>query len=457
MTKKKQAPNKILWIFAIGQLGWSILSAIMSNWLVYFYQPSEENIEAGQTLFITQSPIFLGLTVIGLIAAFGRIFDAVTDPLVAGFSDRCKSRLGRRIPFMRYAAIPFSLVTILVFISPVQSKTAVNGVSLFVTSMLFYLCMTLYCTPYNALIPELGKTQNARINLSTYISVTFFFGTALAYLVPNIAGFFEDSLGHVNSFRLTVAILSAIACLCMLFPAFLIDEKEYADTTPSQTPAFKSLVKTFRNSSFRTFVASDIMYWIALTMFQTGLPFYITVLMKLDDGMSFVFFALMTVLSLILYPFVNILAKKLGKKKLVMFAFVFFSFVFLITAFCGTLGIVGIVWGAAISALASIPMAILGILPQAIVADIAESDSIETKENREGMFYAARTFAFKLGQSIAMLVFTSVAKIGKEGYGYRLSAIIAALLCLGGGIIFLFYNEKKVFSVIEKNKSIDKK
>ena len=243
----------------------------------------------------------------------------------------------------------------------------------------------------------------------------------------------------------------------MLFPAFLIDEKEYADTTPSQTPAFKSLVKTFRNSSFLTFVASDIMYWIALTMFQTGLPFYITVLMKLDDGMSFVFFALMTVLSLILYPFVNILAKKLGKKKLVMFAFVFFSFVFLITAFCGTLGIGGIVWGAAISALASIPMAILGILPQAIVADIAESDSIETKENREGMFYAARTFAFKLGQSIAMLVFTSVAKIGKEGYGYRLSAIIAALLCLGGGIIFLFYNEKKVFSVIEKNKSIDKK
>lgn len=450
MTEKKQAPNKILWIFAVGQLGWSILSAVMSNWLVYFYQPSEENIAAGQNLFITQSPVFLGLTVIGLIAAFGRVFDAVTDPLVAGFSDRCKSRLGRRIPFMRYAAIPFALVTVLVFISPVQSKTALNGVSLFVTSMLFYLCMTLYCTPYNALIPELGKTQNARINLSTYISVTFFFGTALAYLVPNIAGFFEGSLGHVNSFRLTVAILSALACVCMLVPAFLIDEKEYADTSPSKTPAFRSLVKTFRNPSFRTFVASDIMYWVSLTMFQTGLPFFITVLMKLDDGMSFVFFALMTVLSLVFYPFVNILAKKLGKKALVMFAFVFFSFVFLITAFCGTLGIGGMVWGAIVSVLASVPMAILGILPQAVVADIAESDAIVTKENREGMFYAARTFAFKLGQSIAMLIFTSVAKVGEGGFGYRLSAIIAAVLCLGGGIIFLFYNEKKVFSVIGK-------
>ena len=47
---------------------------------------------------------------------------------------------------------------------------------------------------------------------------------------------------------------------------------------------------------------------------------------------------------------------------------------------------------------------IFGILPQAVVADIAEYDALETNENRSGMFYAARTFAFKLGQSIAMLL-----------------------------------------------------
>ena len=64
----------------------------------------------------------------------------------------------------------------------------------------------------------------------------------------------------------------------------------------------------------------------------------------------------------------------------------------------------------------------LGILPQAVVADIAEADRIKTGENREGMFYAARTFAFKLGQSVAMLIFTSLAKVGSDGLGYRLSA-----------------------------------
>ena len=67
-------------------------------------------------------------------------------------------------------------------------------------------------------------------------------------------------------------------------------------------------------------------------------------------------------------------------------------------------------------------MAIFGILPQAVVADIAQSDSIRTGSNREGMFYAARTFAFKLGQSLSMLIFTAVSTIGAgDGTGYRVA------------------------------------
>lgn len=451
METKKTATNKVLWIFAIGQLGWSLLSGIISNWLVYFYQPSDELIADGHTVFITQGAVFIGITIIGLITAVGRIFDAITDPLIASKSDSSKNRNGRRIPFMRNIAIPFGLITTLVFWSPVNGTSTINGFVLFAFVMLFYLCMTIYCTPYNALIPELGRTQKSRINLSTFISVTYFFGTGIAYLAANFAGIFKSSLGYTNAFRLTVAILALVAVICMLIPTIFINEKDYADTTPSDTSTFDSLSKTFKNKEFRTFVMSDVIYWIALTMFQTGLPFYITVLMKLPDSMSFVLFALMTFLSLCFYAPVNILAKKLGKKKLVSFAFIFFSFAFLITSFTGKFGISGIVWGVIVAILASLPMAILGILPQAIVADIAEADAVTTNENREGMFYASRTFAFKLGQSAAMLTFTSIAKIGGNGWGYRLSAIIAAVLCLIGGLIFLKYHENNVFKIIKKD------
>lgn len=456
MPEKKIATNRILWIFAIGQLGWSILSGIIANWMVFFFQPSQNELENGQLVFIPQGTV-IGLTAIGLITAFGRIFDAVTDPLIAGKSDSLVHKLGRRIPFLRYAAVPFGAVTVLMFCSPVQGESMVNTVCLFLCAMLFYFCMTCYCTPYNALIPELGRTQDARINLSTFISVTYFFGTAVAYLVPNIAGVFMESMGYANSYRLTIGILAAIAVICMLVPAFLIDENAYADTTPSKVSAFSSLMQTFKNKDFRTFVCSDILYWIGLTLFQTGLSFYITVLMGLDAGMSFPLFAVMTVMSLLCYPVVNILSKKMGKKKLIAFAFLFFSFTFLVTAGAGLIGIPAMVYGVMIAVLAAIPMAILGILPQAVVADISEADKIATGESRQGMFYAARTFAFKLGQSAAMLLFTSIALIGNEipkgesgyGLGYRLTALIAAGLCLLGGIVFLRYDEKKIISVIE--------
>lgn len=62
--------------------------------------------------------------------------------------------------------------------------STVNNVILFILVLAFYFCMTCYCTPFNALIPELGRTQELRVNVSATISITFFFGTAFAYLVP---------------------------------------------------------------------------------------------------------------------------------------------------------------------------------------------------------------------------------------------------------------------------------
>ena len=107
--------------------------------------------------------------------------------------------------------------------------------------------------------------------------------------------------------------------------------------------------------------------------------------------------------------------------------------------------------GYILCAVAAPAMAIFGILPQAVVADIAEYDALETHENRSGMFYAARTFAFKMGQSIAMLLVTAFATIGQEtGLGYRITAIAAAAVCVLGGVLFMLYNEKKVYARIMK-------
>ena len=439
-SEARLADKRVIRLFAIGQLGWAILSGIVSNWLVYFYMPSETMLSRGMAVFITQGAVFAGLTVIGIITGCGRLLDGFIDPFIASRSDRLKNPLGRRIPFMRKAAIPFGVMTVLVFVLPGTGSQTLNNALLFCCLMLFYITLSLYCTPFNALIPELGRTQELRIDLSTHISVTYFLGTAAAYLVTTVAAYLEPAMGIAGAFRVTVAVLAAVAVACMLVPAFGIDETLYAEAEPSSTPMFQSVAKTFKNRDFQVFELSDVLYWVAITMFQTGMTYYITELMGLDDSLSFVFFAAMTLISLAFYPLVNHLAKKRGKKSLVSFGFLFFCVAFFVTSVCGQFGIPGMVWG--------VLVAILGILPQAVLADIAEADSVKTGENRSGMFYAARSFTMTFGQTLAMILFTSISILGTNGFGYRMTAVVATTFCLLGGLIFLRYREKDVLATI---------
>ena len=449
---KKLSTAKI-WCFAVGQFGWSMLSGIISNWLVYFYQPDEAAMSQVQTVFIPHGLVILGIvTVIGAITAFGRVFDAFTDPMIASLSDRCTSKNGRRMPFLKFAALPLALSTVFVFWSPVSKVSWINAAFLFIMVMLYYLSITTYCTPYNALIPELGHTQQERLNISTVISFTFIAGTAVAYLAPSIWALFVPAFGRINAIRITFTIIAVIAFICMLIPVLTIKEKDYVNTVPTKDSAFRSLKSTFKNAEFRKFVGSDIFYWIAITMFQTGLPFFVTSLLKLSENMTTIYFIGMTALSLIFYVPINKLTPKIGKKRLILFAFVMFCAAYFYSGFLGNIpGLSPVIQGLILTIVAALPMAIFGILPQAVVADVAQSDAIDTGNNREGMFYAARTFAFKLGQSLAMLLFTAVSTIGSgTGMGYRIAAFLAAALCFIGGFIFIFYNERKILDKIQE-------
>ena len=312
----KQLTRGKIWCFALGQFGWSLLAALLSNFVTAYYVPDEATQAAGQPLFIPQGAIFLGITVLGLITGLGRVFDAVTDPLVGSLSDRCRSKDGRRIPFMRAAAIPFGLATILTFWSPVNSVSWLNAAFLFVMMMLFYLFMTMYCTPFNALIPELGTEQKTRMSISTTISFTYIAGMAIAYTAPTLWGIFQDTFGlsRVDAIRTVFTILGVIGTGCLFIPVFTIREKDYVTAQPSQSTALKSLKATFRNKDFRLFVASDIIYFLGITTFQTAMLYYVTTLLKLDEGMSTLFFVAMTALSVLFYPLVMKLTPKYGKK-----------------------------------------------------------------------------------------------------------------------------------------------
>lgn len=453
---KEKLPLSKQIAYSLGQFGWSLLSGIIGSYLIFYYIPTKES---GISIFIPQV-VFIGfITIIGAITMLGRLFDAITDPWIATLSDRSKSKKGRRISFMRNASIPFALTTVLVFWSPVNGESIVNAAFLTVMLLLFYLFLTMYVTPFFALLSELGHTPEERLNLSTYISVTWFLGAAVGSQAPLLWNVFQGmGFNTVDSMRIALSILSAIGLIFLLIPVFAIDEKRYCESVPSELKMWESMKATFRNREFSMFVISDLVYWVAITIFQSSLLYYITILLKLPDTMFGLLFMGLGVGSFLFYIPINIIAKKIGKKKLLVIAFLMFLVVYIYGALLGKFPFASDIQAYVLVLIAAIPMAIFGILPNVVVADIAEYDARKTGIRREGMFFGTRTFMSKIGQMFSMLILSglllSKGNVSDE-MSIRMTAVFAAVFCVAGLFFLLLYNEKKILDGISDEVIVD--
>lgn len=277
-------PRKIKVIYSLGQLGWSILAGIIGTWLIYFYLPPEGS---RIKVAIPQGGVFMGVTIIGIIMGFATLINAMTDLWVANLSDSSRHRLGRRTPFMRRSALPSAILLIAIFIVPFQNEVhTINSLWLLLIVPIYIVAFTCYVIPYTALLSELGRTTEDRIDLSTYISVTWFLGLIIATFASNMWETVMAIFGisKTASIQWTFASLAAIAFILMLIPAYSIDEKKYGSTNASSLD-IKAFVKAvLNNRDFRFFLMSELGYWFTNGFFQSSLVYYITVLAKQKEN-----------------------------------------------------------------------------------------------------------------------------------------------------------------------------
>ena len=349
---------------------------------------------------------------------------------------------------MKKAAIPFALFTVLVFISPVKGISIVNELWILFTLVMYYVFFTMYVTPYFTLISELGNSPEEKLDLATYISFTWFIGYAIASVASILWNILEPSLGLRLAMQVSVGILALIALVFMMIPVIKIDERKYVRSSEHSGEGFMEALKNvFKNRDYRYFAISDLAYWIAVTIFQTGTVYYITILVGLEDSFVGTVTIGVGLFSFLLYAPINKFAKKIGKKKLMIIGFLVMSVSYSFVIFLGKYPIPEMVEIVIVIALFGIPMAIFGILPNAIIADVAEYDLEVSGKPREAMFFGVRTFMSKIGQTIAMLVFTSFLFLGKDAgddLGIRLTALFAASLLVVSLVIFTRYNEKRI-------------
>lgn len=431
--------------YASGMLGWSILTNNISVMLIYFYVPPSHS---GMEVLIPQVAIFGIFTWLSLIAASGRLLDAVTDPLIAYWSDRFKHPMGRRIPFMVISVLPAAIFCTLIFFPYPRAESSDNIWWLALTQVGFYLFMTAYIVPYNALLPELAPTSKGKIRVSTLLSLFFVIGIIIASQTPVLAKYVIGNffnLGRHESLQWAIAMQVVLGTIFLLIPILTISERQLLHSKPTTIPFGLSIRQVLSNRNFLILILADFSYFVSLTIVSSSLLYVLTVLLGLSERLGGVVMGLLVIVSLLFYPTVGSLVRKVGKRYLMAISLIMQGLLLFSVYFFGRLPISPKTQIYGFAVLAAIPAAYLGILPYAIISELAEKDAMRTGQQKEGMYFAVRNFSTKLGQTLGIMIFAILTLFGKDpgnDLGIRLSAVFGAILCVVAGLVFLRFREE---------------
>ncbi|HHU84327.1 MAG TPA: MFS transporter [Clostridiales bacterium] len=463
MTQK--LPKSKIYRYCLADVAKGLFNGMIGNYLLYFFQPT---IKSGLPQLLPDNKLFGYITIMALLTGIGKVVDAVSDPIVASMSDKCTHKDGRRMPFLKYSAVPYCLTVLLIFYAPFSEGSVANAVWVGFFLIAYYLAYTFFFIPRNALIPEIIPDTKDRVGYYS-ISTAFFMGSSSFMYAATL---FVDLIKKTGvsalwSWRIVFTVFAVIGLVCVILSSTAFKEKDYVkeNTKPSQS-IIRSFGTVLRNKDFVIFSLGDLFSYVSMAFFQTAMLYYITMLLNIPEQQAFLVMLSAIVLALCLFPLIVKFSRKYNKRILLVAASIVFTVVFAfiyvgdkIAALApGKELLVGILLGLVVS----FPFAAINILPQACASDIIQKDSIENGINREGIFSAVKTFIEKIAYAIAMMVVSSVLAIGApEGHsvslqGVKLTGVYAGLFSLLSLIFFIIYKDKKVTQYIEEHNK-DKK
>lgn len=420
--------NKVL--YSLGNVGSSIVDRVMATWVMYYYLPSGS--ATGLVKLVPE-------TTFGLIFFIGRALDTIIDPGVAFYSDRCGSRRGRRMPFLLYGGLPLALSMALLFFPPVRGVSVYNSLYLGVILTTFFFFFSFYVCPYLGLLPELARTPEERINLTSLQGLFMLVGTAAGMVA---APMLIDVLGY----RGMALIMCAVAAVAFYIPVAAINEKKFCASEPSSLDLVKTIKSTLSNRPFVIYLFGNLTFWFGFNIISTCVPYYVTVLLRQPEKSVMIFFAL--ALGVTLFPgipVVNMLTKTIGKRNTMILSLLMFMVLLPAIYFFGDprIPMKPLHFGWLIIALIGIPLASLFVVPNAIVADLTDYDEKLTGLRREAIYFGAQGMFLKIDLGFSQLLMTFM--FDRFGYsvanplGVRLTGLVGGFFALVGIVAFLMF------------------
>ncbi len=357
-------------------------------------------------------------------ALVGIIWDAINDPVIGTLSDRVKSKLGRRRPFLLWFAFPFGLSFVMLWSAPNWESQI--GLLIYVTLafMISDTLTTLVAVPYLSLTPELTQDYDERTSLSSFRS---FFQLFSAMAVVVTAPMIVDAVilnggSQQQGFITAGAVFGAIGSLPLFLIGLFVREK-FASREEESLPLKESLKMAWANIPFRYAAGIYMFNWSAVDMIAISFPFFLLYWVAggdllasvnffgIDLALESAFFGVLMSVCILFIPFWLWMAKRFNKIKayiIGMIAWVIAE-ILIFTVQPGDMN--HLLW---LAAFAGIGVSAAYILPDSILPDVIEWDELKTHRRQEGVYYGIRTLIRKL--TGAGVIFVTLQILGWSGY-----------------------------------------
>ena len=354
----------------------------------------------------------------GVVSLVPRLFDAITDPIMGFISDNTKSRWGRRRQYVFIGSLIMGVSFVVMWQLFKENSVEFNFIYFLLTSLVFYLGLTIFSVPYVAMGYEMSDDFHERTNI---MAVAQWIGQWAWVIAPWFWIAMDDKEWFPSSDVAVRELAIWVGGICMILamiPAIFIKSKstlneQYDDITLKNimgrlhTIFVINFHEAFKIKAFRKLCVATFLIFNA---FNTVAAFtYFIIVYYLFDGVTgkegaWIWPALFgsvgaLVTTFLVIPIVTVMSKKLGKKR-----------AFVISQSISILGYI-MLWflfipGKPYMFLLALPFFSFGIgglftLMMSMTADVIDLDELNTGKRREGVFGAIYWWMVKFGFGIA--------------------------------------------------------
>jgi len=230
--------------YAFGAVAYGVKDAGFGTFLLLFYN----------------QVVGLPSATVGLVVMMALLIDAFVDPMVGFFSDRTRTRWGRRHPWMYGSALPIMVGWVLLWNPPAAVAEPTTLAWLFVSAVLVRTAVSCYEVPSVALTPELSSDYDERTRIMAW---RYLFGwaggltmlvSAYLYFLAPTAAFPNGLLNRSGYFGYSLLGAALMGVAILVSARGTHDEIPNLPNPPIERQSlaenFRELAQTVRNRAF---------------------------------------------------------------------------------------------------------------------------------------------------------------------------------------------------------------